>query len=95
MCEICKVREECDLLVEELEFLFLEYQKKTRFKQPIEAHKAQDRANLVLNQIFEKLSTIPRLQEEMAARSEQPSGGLFEMLRRQSGGDGSGSGGLH
>lgn len=28
MCEICKVRDECDLLVEELEFLFLEYQKK-------------------------------------------------------------------
>lgn len=93
MCEICKVRDECDLLVEELEFLFLEYQKKMRFKQPIEADKARDRATVVVKTIFDRLSTIPRLQEEMAARSEQPSGGLFEMLRRQS--DGSGSGGLH
>lgn len=66
-----------------------------RFKQFSEADKARDRALVVTKAIFEKLSTIPRLQEEMAARSEQPSGGLFEMLRRQSGGDGSGSGGLH
>lgn len=93
MCEICQVREECDLLAEELEFLFLEYQKKTRFKQFGEADKARDRATVVVKTIFDRLSTIPRLQEEMAARSEQPSGGIFEMLRRQSGG--SGSGGLH
>lgn len=95
MCEICKVRDECDLLVEELEFLFLEYQKKTRFKQFSEADKAKDRATVVVKTIFDRLSTIPRLQEEIASRDEEPSGGLFEMLRRQGGGDGSGSGGLH
>lgn len=95
MCEVCKVREECDLLAEELEFLFLEYQKKTRFKQFSEADKAKDRATVVVKTIFDRLSTIPRLQEEMAARDEEQSvGGLFEMLRRQSG-EGSGSGGLH
>lgn len=93
MCEICQVREECDLLVEELEFLFLEYQKKTRFKQFSEADKARDRATVVVKTIFDRLSTIPRLQEEIASRDgEQSVGGLFEMLRRQSG---EGSGGLH
>ncbi len=94
MCEVCKVREECDLLAEELEFLFLEYQKKTRFKQFGEADKARDRALVVTKMIFDRLSTIPRLQGEIASRDEKQSvGGLFEMLRRQGGGEG--SGGLH
>ena len=82
MCEICKVREECDLLSEELEFL--EYQKKLRFKQFSEADKARERSNIVLNKIFDLLSTIPRLQEQIEARNEKAGTSIFDMLRRQS-----------